>query len=123
MKILIVEDDTDSGEALMHLLLDFGHEVLLVMNPVQAPAASLGFRPHVAILDIGLPMISGYELIAQLRALPALGTCSYLSVSADADHEVALQSERAGFARHLSKPLNVSHLLEELALLAPPELS
>jgi CheY-like chemotaxis protein len=116
---LIVEDDADSGEALKRLLADFGYEVELVMPPAQARAASLGFLPHVAILDIGLPVISGYELVAQLRALPELSHCGYVSVSADEGDDVSRQSALAGFEQHFTKPLRVTDLLAHLAKVAP----
>ena len=118
MRILIVEDDVDSGEALMHLLVDLGHETQLVLNPLQAPAVAIRFRPQVAIVDIGMPVVSGYELIAQLRALPELGACRYVSVSAYAGREVAQRSAQAGFEQHFSKPLALPELLKRLASIA-----
>jgi len=118
MRILIVEDDVDSGEALMHLLSDVGYEVRLVLSPLQAPAVAIAFQPHVAILDLGLPAMSGYELIAQLLALPEIGACRYISVSAYAGRDVPQRSARAGFEHHLSKPLAIAELFARLAVVA-----
>jgi CheY-like chemotaxis protein len=111
VKILIVEDDADSGEALMHLLADFGHEVKLVMKPRLADVAAREFRPDVAIVDIGMPGMSGYELVRVLRALPQLSACRYLAVTAHAGVDMVRRSIEAGFDYHLTKPLPVPHLL------------
>jgi CheY-like chemotaxis protein len=111
VKILIVEDDVDSGEALMHLLADFGHEVRLVTKPALAAAVACQFLPQVAILDIGLPMISGYELLAVLRVLPELEGCKFFAVTAHAGAGMLERSLAAGFDHHLTKPLPVPHLL------------
>jgi len=111
VRILIVEDDADSGEALMHLLLDVGHQVRLVMKPALARAAASEFLPEVAIVDIGLPMISGYEVLALLRALPELAGCRFFAVTAHAGVDMLERSLAAGFDHHLTKPLAVPHLL------------
>ena len=111
MKILIVEDDADSGEALMHLLSDFGYEVRLVMKPPLASAVALEFLPDIAILDIDLPVISGYELIQLLRGLPELRSCRYFAVTAHVGAELLERSAEAGFEHHLTKPLPLPHLL------------
>jgi len=112
MKILIVEDDVDSGEALMELLADCGHQVRLVACPTLAAAASIEFVPEVAILDIGLPKISGYELLDQLRTMPELDGCRYFAVTAYAGADLAQRSADAGFEHHLTKPLRVTQLLQ-----------
>ena len=120
MKILIVEDDPDSGEALMHLLADFDYEVRLVMRPSLAEAAACEFLPDVAILDIGLPVIAGYESLCTLRALPVLSGCRFIAVTAHGDVDLRKRSLEAGFEHHLTKPLRIPHLLRCLEELAKP---
>jgi CheY-like chemotaxis protein len=114
VKILIVEDDADSGEALMQLLSDIGHEVRLVMKPTLAAAEAIELRPQVAILDIGLPGMSGYELLEVLRALPELNGCRYVAATAMAGVDVVKRSFDAGFERHLTKPLPMDELMRFL---------
>ena len=111
MKILIVEDDADSGEALMFLLGDLGHDVRLVRHPTLASAVATEFRPDAAILDIGLPGMSGYELVQLLRAQPELDGCKYIAVTAHAGVDMHRRSFDAGFDDHLTKPLRVPDLL------------
>jgi CheY-like chemotaxis protein len=114
MRILIVEDDADSGEELLALLTDVGHEARLVMMPTRAAAVAIEFRPDLAILDIGLPVMSGHELIQVLRALPELSSCRYFAVTAMVGGDLMTQSIAAGFERHLTKPLPVAQLLRFL---------
>jgi len=111
VKILIVEDDADSGDALAQLLLDFGYEVRLVMQPTLARGAAREFLPDVALLDIGLPVISGYEVLAQLRALPELAHCRFVAITAYVGPGIIERSFDAGFEHHLTKPLSIPQLL------------
>ncbi len=111
MKILIVEDDADSGEALMYFLCERGHEVRLVLNSCSAVAAALDFLPDVALLDIGLPVVSGYDLIAVMRGNPDLARCRYLATSGYVGSAWEQRSLDAGFEHHLSKPLEIARLL------------
>jgi len=120
VRILIVEDDADSGEALMYLLGDFGHDVKLVQKPDLAGAVASEFRPEAAILDIGLPGMSGYELIEALLALPELNGCRYIAVTAHAGVDMPKRSIDAGFDHHLTNPLRVPDLLRCLDGSADP---
>jgi len=112
MRVLIVEDDADFGEALVQLLEDFGYEVKWVMCPTLASNAAVEFQPDVAILDIGLPRISGYELLPMLRRLPQLAGCRFLAITAFVGAEVEQRSSAAGFDHHLTKPLRIPQLLD-----------
>ena len=106
----------------MMLLSDIGHEVQLVLNPLQAPEIAASFRPQVAILDIGLPGISGYELVMLLRRLKETAGCRFFSVSAYAGSEVARRSFQAGFEYHFAKPIVVPELLARLATASAEQL-
>ncbi|MFX9532921.1 response regulator, partial [Acinetobacter baumannii] len=75
-------------------------------DPVGALAALERFRPTVALLDIGLPVLDGSQLAARIRALPGGAGCRLVALSGyglAADHA---RSEAAGFERHLVKPVN-----------------
>jgi CheY-like chemotaxis protein len=114
MKILIVEDDADSGEALTYFLSERGHDVRLVPSSSLALSAALEFLPDVALLDIGLPVVSGYDLVSLMRGLPELAGCRYLATTAYAGAHWAQRSSDAGFEHHLTKPLQISRLLQFL---------
>src|SRR5262249_36174068 len=67
-RILLVDDNEDALMILGDLLGAAGHEVRTASDPASALAIARAFRPEVAILDIGLPIIDGYELARRLRA-------------------------------------------------------
>ena len=86
-------------------------------------SAAAAFQPEVAILDIGLPGIDGYELARVLRAEhPRLRLIALTGYGQDADAAAALE---AGFDAHCTKPVTVAALLEQIAALdaEPPRAS
>jgi CheY-like chemotaxis protein len=101
-RVLVVDDHSDTVDALVNLLELEGHEVRSATTAEHALALAEQFEPHVVVLDIGLPNMDGYELAAHLR-FKVEPSCS----------------KKAGFAAHLTKPINIPELL---ALLTPDDL-
>src|SRR5690606_15410117 len=98
--------NADGADTLGRLLRAHGHVVEVYHDPVSALAAIDRFHPTVALLDIGLPVLDGYQLAARIRALPGGRACRLVALSGyglAADHA---RSEAAGFERHLVKPVN-----------------
>ena len=120
LRILIVDDNVDAADLLRDVLVSFGHDVTVANDgPTALPlAAATAF--DLALLDIGLPVMDGYELAQQLRRLPGRGSCKLIAVTGygqDADRRRALQ---VGFDRHLVKPVRVEELQHVLdGLFAP----
>jgi len=117
IRVLLVDDNVDSVETMEMVLRDSGFGVLTATDPAQALETVKEFRPTIAILDIGLPGMDGYELAAELRArlgaeVPRLFALSGYGQASDRDRSLA-----AGFEKHLVKPVNVAELIE--ALLTP----
>lgn len=114
-RVLIVDDNEDAATMLAELLRRHGHEVAVAHDAAAALKVVPGFTPEVALLDIGLPVIDGYELAQRLRNLPSAATCRLIAVTGygqDGDRERAME---AGFARHLVKPVFVEELLQAIA--------
>jgi CheY-like chemotaxis protein len=116
-RVLVVEDDSDSREGLRSLLEVWGHEVHVAEDGVTGLEQALEQRPDVALIDVGLPGMDGYQVA--LRLAEALGDHSIFLVAltgyaAPEDRRRAFES---GFHAHLSKPINfakLSSLLSEL---------
>ena len=72
-RVLIVDDNDDAAAMLAEVLRRQGHDVRVAHDGPAALAVSETFQPDVAILDIGLPVMDGYELAARLRQLPGSG--------------------------------------------------
>ena len=115
-RVLLVDDNTDAVELLAELLLQEGHDVRVAADGPSALEALAGFVPDVAILDIGLPGMDGYELAAELRRrdLPGLRLIALTGYGLPSDRERALE---AGFDDHLVKPIDPNVLREHLARL------
>jgi len=78
------------------------------------PVAALQ-RPQIALLDIGLPGMDGYELARRLRAQPGLGQTALVALTGWGQEEDRRRSQEAGFAHHLVKPVDLATLQELLA--------
>jgi CheY-like chemotaxis protein len=109
-RVLIVDDDADSAELLVQLLEMRGHEVRSVHSAKRAIAEATEFLPHVAILDVGLPDISGYELAQLLRKTKGLAECRLIAVTGYSGEAALARSKMAGFDLHLVKPVDLETL-------------
>jgi CheY-like chemotaxis protein len=116
--VLIVEDNADSRETQRILLELLGHHVEVAADGMEGVKKALAGRPEVALIDIGLPGLDGYEVARRLRQ--ALGGRVFLiaqtAYGRPQDREHALQ---VGFDVHLVKPVELDELLHWLAV-APP---
>jgi signal transduction histidine kinase len=115
-RILIADDNADAREMLSLVLGQEGHTVKAVPDGVGAIAAAAEFNPEVAILDIGMPGLSGYDVAERLRDIaPAtlhLVALSGLGQEADRSRAIA-----AGFNHHFTKPVDPHTLVRFLAAL------
>ncbi len=114
-RILLVDDNADALETLSTLLGMFEHEVATAATPQEAIQRVQDFHPDLAILDIGLPGMNGYQLGAELRKVAGEG--EPLRMITLSGHGRDVDSERsaaAGFERHLVKPVDFDELLSLL---------
>lgn len=109
-RVLIVDDDADSADLLVQLLEMRGHEVRSVNSGSRAVTEAAQFLPHVAILDVGLPDMSGYELAQVLRKCEALAECKLIAVTGYSGDSALARSKMAGFDMHLVKPVDLETL-------------
>jgi len=120
-RILVVEDN-DDGRAMLEAMLTLeGHDVHSVPNGVSAVAAARNWKPDVALLDIGLPDIDGYEVARRLRAAGLGARLKLVAVSGYGQSDDELRAYQAGFDMHLTKPVSPDFLRDVLAALAPAE--
>jgi PAS domain S-box-containing protein len=108
-RILIVDDNADAAELLGMLLRANGHSVLLAHDPLEALRVAEAFQPQVALLDIGLPVMDGYELAAQLRKTAA--ACRLIALTGYGQDADRRRSEASGFDGHLVKPVDLDLLI------------
>jgi signal transduction histidine kinase len=116
-RILIVDDNQDAAELLAQLLGEIGYDVRVVNDGPTALSMADGFAPRFALLDIGLPVMDGYELGRRLRAnAPEMQLVAVTGYGQASDKE---RSHQAGFAAHLVKPIHLARLQELLDSLRP----
>ncbi len=102
-RVLIVEDNADGRESLCLLLQLLGHEVAVAADGAEGVRRALEFRPEVALVDLGLPVLNGFEVARRVRA--ALGGEVYLVAPTAYDGaEVVRRAAEAGFDLHVAKP-------------------
>jgi len=109
-RIMIVDDNADAAGALGQLLAEQGHIVQVFHEPLAALSAAQQIRPDIAILDIGLPVVDGYELATRLRAQLDGSPCRLIALTGYGQASDKRKSRAAGFEHHLVKPVQASDL-------------
>ena len=114
LRVLIVDDNKDAAESTGDWLRLSGFEVQLAGDGPAALKAAAGFRPDVVLLDIGLPVMDGYEVARQLRAQPSNEQLVIIAATGYGQEQDEQRSMKAGFDSHLTKPFDPSRLTELL---------
>ncbi|MFC0679399.1 response regulator [Lysobacter korlensis] len=114
--VMLVDDNADAATTLAEVLRMAGHEVRVERDPIAAlqVAGSSDAAYDVFVLDIGLPGMSGYELLGQLKSDPRWNHAAFVALTGygqDSDHEL---SRVAGFDCHLVKPVTADQLLKSI---------
>jgi CheY-like chemotaxis protein len=114
-RILIVEDSEDVRELLVECLQSLGHEVFSAADGLQGAARFASVQPEIALVDVGLPGIDGYELARRIRAQPGGDKAHLVALTGYGGQEVKREAENAGFNLHLTKPVDIEGLIGVLA--------
>jgi len=120
LKVLVVDDNVDAATTLGELLRALGHEPIVVYDATSALAYAEADAPELALVDIGLPVVDGYELAHRLRALPGLADTRLVAVSGYGQPSDRARTRDAGFAEHLVKPVGLDDLRALLVALRAP---
>jgi signal transduction histidine kinase len=113
-RILIVDDNADAAESLAVLLGLQGHETRVALSGPEALETVETFGPDVALLDLGLPGMDGYQLAARLRATPRLEGVRLVALTGYGRSEDRERTQAAGFDDHLVKPVDLAALARAL---------
>jgi signal transduction histidine kinase/CheY-like chemotaxis protein len=117
LRVLVVDDNIDAGNTLGELLEVMGHQPVVVHDAPAALEAIQTFTPEIAFLDIGLPVVDGYELAKQLHSIDNLSATPLVAVTGFGQPADRAKANAAGFVEHLVKPLSPDALRVVLAKL------
>jgi CheY-like chemotaxis protein len=106
-RVLIVDDNEDGAEMLAAALSSKGYTTRVAHDAAAALRIAAELLPEVAFLDLGLPVMDGYELAAHLRASPALAGIHLIALTGYGQAEDRRRTREAGFQHHLVKPVDV----------------
>lgn len=114
-RVLVVDDNVDTAHSLAWLLEAHGYQTRTAFDGPSALDAARDFRPHVALLDLGLPRLDGYQVAEQMRRDPRLRDALLVAVSGYGREDDLLRSRAAGFDLHLVKPVDINDLLRRIS--------
>lgn len=110
LRILVADDSVDSALTLTALLSAAGHDVQAVHDGFAALQRAAEFRPHVLLLDIGMPGLNGYDTCRRIRAEPWGRNAVIIAITGWGADEDRRRSREAGFDAHLVKPVDYAEL-------------
>ncbi|WP_144112758.1 PAS domain S-box protein [Paraburkholderia sp. BCC1886] len=108
LRILLVDDNCDAADSLAMLLELKGHEVRIAYEGEQALLVAPRFAPDLAVIDIAMPKMDGYETLAALRQLPGLEDTMFAAMTGFGHASDRERTREAGFDVHLVKPVELA---------------
>ncbi|MFZ0008066.1 MAG: ATP-binding protein [Steroidobacteraceae bacterium] len=113
-RVLIADDNRDAADTLAMLLRMDGHDVSVVYDGRQAVATIDSFRPEIALLDVGMPELDGYEVAGRVRQGPLGSSITLIAVTGWGQASDKARAAAAGFNHHLTKPIELESLAKVL---------
>lgn len=114
-RILLIDDNVDANESMGALLELLGYQVDMALDGPSGLAACRTFEPHLILCDIGLPGMSGYELVVELRRAIGQRKVVIAAATGYAQDSDRARASSAGFDHHLIKPIDADTLLDFVA--------
>jgi CheY-like chemotaxis protein len=109
-RVLLI-DDNDDARDLMSMALELrGHQVAMADGGMPGLAQARAFVPEIVFLDLGMPVMDGYETAVLLRRLSGLKSVWIVALSGWSDQATLARTRHAGFDYHLSKPADLSRI-------------
>jgi signal transduction histidine kinase/DNA-binding response OmpR family regulator len=113
LRVLVVDDNEDGADMLSEALSSVGHVTRVAYDGPEAIKAASAFRPDVALIDIGLPVMDGFEVAKTLRTMLD-PSAKLIAVTGYGQTSDRARTRDAGFDHHLVKPVELTHLIELL---------
>jgi CheY-like chemotaxis protein len=115
LRLLIVDDNRDSADTLAMLLEHEGFELRVAYDGQRAIETALAFRPDVLIVDLVMPIVDGFHVVKQLRAMPEFKRALFVALSGLSDQPHLDEASNVEFDEYLFKPPQLDLLLAILS--------
>lgn len=119
-RILLVEDDEMNRDMIARQLQWEGFEVILASDGLQAIGLARAEQPNLILMDMGLPLLDGWQATSRIKADPLTATIPVIALTAFAMAEDRARSLAAGCDAYETKPINFSRLLAVMRHLLEP---
>ena len=110
LRILVVDDNPDAARLLADALQDMGHTTLVAPDGPRALASAAAFHPDVVLLDLGLPVMDGFEVAQRLKALPEREGLEVVAITGYGQDIDRQRTRDSGFDEHMVKPVRLDAL-------------
>jgi len=119
LRLLVVDDNADSVDALGMWLRIEGHRVEIAYSGEEALPAAMSQRPDAVVLDLALPGIDGYEVARRLRREPGFERVCFIAMTGFGAYADRERAKQAGFDHHMVKPIDYTVFSQLLAQIQP----
>lgn len=116
-KILIVEDDANNRDLIARIVELMGHEPILAVDGAQGVALARSMQPDLIIMDMGLPVLNGWQATHRIKSQPGTSHIPVLALTAYALNEDRLRSLAAGCDDFDTKPIDFGRFREKVQAL------
>ena len=106
-RVLVVDDNVDAADALGELLQQLGHEVRVAYDGTEALAIVMAYRPEVVLLDIGMPVMDGYEVAQRIHLQSLSPSPVLIALTGYGQASDRERTQQAGFEYHVVKPVEL----------------
>ena len=117
-RILVADDNADAGDTLAMMLRMMGHDVCVARDGIEALDEGARFHPDIALLDIGMPKLNGFETARRIRLTDWGHDIVLVALTGWGQDDDRRRSQEAGFDHHMVKPVELATL--EGVLSQPP---
>ena len=109
-RVLVADDNADSADSLAEILRLLGNDTRVARDGQQALDVAAAFRPSVALIDLGMPKLNGFDVARRLREQPWGRDITLVAVTGWGQDEDRRRSNEAGFDLHVVKPVDPAQL-------------
>lgn len=115
LRVMVVDDNRDAADLIAEFLEMCGHQALSVYGGADAIRAAGDFDPDVLLLDLGMPDVDGFDVIATLRQTPRFSHTRMIALTAWGDAQMRARTRGIGFDQHLVKPASLDDILQAIS--------